>query len=316
MVASVQSESRSNDALPVCLGAWPENPYSLVSWWEMEQFKGVVLHDAIDILDAISCRWRNAPPLGDAMAARLLGQQRVLTLEEHNELETSLRGVESNIRACGLPTSAENVMELRIALSQGEDVRLMRGEDVVSHIDEIHRTLRREMRTVLFLSVTARNAEWYNSPLKDWETVVERWPKVTCDITESSKCFALDRFAGSIFHILLVAEFGVIQVGNLLGVSGDKPGWGCVQRLEQILDKPYKSRAPLEQEHSALLENIVPMIIAIKDSSRHKIMHVDNKLAWLDADFSPQIASEVISSTRGFMRRLAKDLPVVPPGKP
>ena len=275
----------------------------------MEQFKGVALHDAIDLLDIISCRWRNAPPLGDAMAARLLGQRRILTPEEHHELETALQGVESNIRVCGLLTSAENVMELRVALSQGEDVRLLSAEDVVSHIDEIHRTLRREMKAVLFLSVTPRNAEWYNSPLKGWEAVTKRWPEVSADIAESSKCFALDRSAAAIFHILLAAEFGVIQVGDLLGVSGDKPGWGCVERLVRILAKGFNDRSPLEKQHSTLLKDIVPMMVAVKDSWRHKISHVDNKLVWLDADISPEIASEVIAATRGFMRRLAAELP-------
>jgi hypothetical protein len=145
--------------------------------------------------------------------------------------------------------------------------------------------------------------------LKDWETVAKRWPKMQLDIEESSRCFALERFAASVFHVLLVAEFGVIQVCDLLKVSGDKPGWGCVSRLEKVLDKDFKNRSPLEQQHSKLLEEIVPMMVAVKDSARHKISHVDNRLVWLDADFSPQIASEVIGSTRGFMRRLAKELP-------
>jgi len=108
---------------------------------------------------------------------------------------------------------------------------------------------------------------------------------------------------------MLVAEFRAIQVGNLLKVSGDKPGWGCVERLNKILGKPFEARSPLEQEHSELLRRILPMIAAVKDSTRHKITHVDNKLEWLDKDFSPQIAAEVIAATRGFMRRLAAELP-------
>jgi hypothetical protein len=181
--------------------------------------------------------------------------------------------------------------------------------ETVSRVEEIHRTIRREMRATTFIYIQAAKRQFYAEPTKDWEAVIQRWPKTSRDITESSRCFALERYAGSIFHVLLVAEFGVIRICDLLAVSGDKPGWGCAQRLGQILAKAYKDRTALEQQHSALLTDIVPMVVAVKDSSRHKIMHVDNRLVWLDADFSEQIASEVMASTRGFMRRLAKELP-------
>jgi hypothetical protein len=52
-------------------------------------------------------------------------------------------------------------------------------------------------------------------------------------------------------------------------------------------------------------------MLAIKDSWRHKISHVENKLNWMDTDFSPQVAVEIISATRGFMRRLATDMPIL-----
>jgi hypothetical protein len=79
--------------------------------------------------------------------------------------------------------------------------------------------------------------------------------------------------------------------------------------MQRILEKKYSDRSPLEQQHSALLRSNVDMMIAVKDSWRHKLTHVDNKLVWLDADFSPRIASEIIGSTSGFMRRLAQELP-------
>jgi hypothetical protein len=115
-----------------------------------------------------------------------------------------------------------------------------------------------------------------------------------------------------VFHVLLVAEFGVIRVAELLHVGGDKPGWGSLERLVRINAKAWKERSPLEQEHSDFLKNVLPLAIAIKDSWRHKISHVDNKLEWMDTDFSPQVADEIISAARGFMRRLAADLPRPP----
>jgi hypothetical protein len=297
------------DALPVCL--WQENPYGLVSWWDVEEFSGQALHDAICKLESIRHFWATAQPPGDSLAAKLIGQKLTLTVEDREHAHADLLNVEAKVRKCGLPTAGEAISEFRaILLSWNRpDFSQIDPELVIARIEEIQRAIRREMKSVVFMYVSSDKANWYRQPLSDWDAVIKRWPNTRVDVAESSKCFALDRFAAAIFHILLVAEIGVIKVAELLGVSGDKPGWGSAQRLERILAQSYEKRSPLEQQHSRLLKDIVPMIIAVKDSTRHKISHVDNKLVWLDTDFSPQIASEVISATRGFMRRLAAELP-------
>jgi len=179
-----------------------------------------------------------------------------------------------------------------------------------SLLRDLRERIEDDLKNHLFTHLSPSEAEFYTIPLKDWEIAVKRFPKVALDVEESSKCFALGRYAASIFHVLLVAEYGLIQVAKLLNVAGDKPGWGSLQRLEKILKTDYKDRSLLQQEHSALLSNVVPLTAAIKDSWRHKISHVENKLVWLDADFSPQIAEEIISAVRGFMRRLASDMPI------
>jgi hypothetical protein len=174
---------------------------------------------------------------------------------------------------------------------------------------ELQERLQDELEGTLFLSMTSSEAQCYIKPTRDWEETIKRWPKTRIDIEESSKCFACARYAASIFHVLLVAELGVIEVAKLLGVAGDKPGWGALDRLERILDKPYKERSPIEQKHSELLTQILPLMLAMKESWRHKISHVENKLEWLDTDFSPQLAEEIAKAIRGFMRRLATALP-------
>ena len=297
-------------ALPVCLYPWFENPYGLVSWWDMRQFAGDHLHSALAILGKIECDMVHYRAPGDPGAAIFMGSV-VVPVDERGKIEEALRFVESAFKAIGLHTTPVAVCELRTTLINYKMTEYARigPADLAARLQEIQRTCRREMSTSLFLYVDPKDADFYRKPLDGWEMVVQRWYKTEGDIIESSKSFALGRYAASIFHIMNVAELGVIQVGNLLNISGDKPGWGCVQRLERILDKPFNTRDVLEQQHSDLLKRIVPMIVAVKDSVRHKIDHVDNKLIWLDASFSREIANEVMLSTRGFMRRLSIDLP-------
>lgn len=174
---------------------------------------------------------------------------------------------------------------------------------------DLRERLEDDLHGSLFLHIANKEAEWYKKPDKEWHPVISRFHKLRHDIEECSKCFALGRYAAALFHVLLVAEFGVIKVSELFGVSGDRPGWGALDRLKRINEKKWSDKTPLEQQHSEFLSNLLPLAYAIKDSWRHKISHVDNKLDWIDTDFSPTVAGEIISATRGFMRRLAQDLP-------
>jgi hypothetical protein len=273
----------------------------------MREFAGQNLHNAIRVLDRIRCEW-------GFESSQLAIMYPSLPPELRTGMELELREVESLLKEVSLTTSAEALEEFRTELInwQVSGMEIIRPIDVVNRIEEIHRTICREMKTVSFLYIPTDRTKWYDSQREEWKIALTRWPKITTDIAESHRCFAFDRFAAAIFHILLVAEFGVIQVASLLGVAGDKPGWGALGRLEAILKKNYKDRTPLEQKHSALLEQILPLLLAIRGSWRDKISHVENKLDWMDTDFSPQMAEEIITPTRGFIRRLATDLPSSP----
>lgn len=181
--------------------------------------------------------------------------------------------------------------------------------EIRDDIRELRRRFEDDFKTTFFLQLTSRQAYLFRNPVKDWEVVVGRFHHVRYNVEESGKCFALERYGAAVFHILQVAEYGVIELGRLMGVLGDKPGWSCLKRLQDLIAVPFPKRSPLAQNHTELLENILPLAVAMKDAWRHKLDHVDNQIRWIDTDFSPQVAEEIISATRGFMRKLAAELP-------
>lgn len=181
--------------------------------------------------------------------------------------------------------------------------------DAVNLLKELRERLEDELHGHLFLHLSPEQAHWHEYPEDQWLDVLIKFPRIRHDVIESSKCFSMERYAAAVFHILLIAEFGVIEVAREFGVSGDRPGWGALERLEAIHDKKWSAKTPYEQEHSEFLKNLLPLAFAMKNSWRHKISHIENKLEWIDTDFSQEVASEILSATRGFMRRLALDLP-------
>jgi len=215
-------------------------------------------------------------------------------------LQCERYGLESALQKCVRIVDRCTTLQGLQPLTYGETASLLK---------DLRERLEDDMEKQVFLHLTLEEAGRYKDPAKNWTTVIGQFPHTRRDIEDSSKCFALGMYAASVFHVLLVAEFGVIEVAKLLNVAGDKPGWGSLERLEKILDKNYKDRSPLEQKHSQLLQNVVPLSSAIKEAWRHKISHAENKLTWIDTDFEPRTANEIITATSGFMRRLAKDFP-------
>ena len=173
---------------------------------------------------------------------------------------------------------------------------------------ELRRRFEDDFKATFSLQLTAKQAAQFQDPMKEWGFMYHHFSKVRFNVEECMKCFALERYCAAVFHILQVAEYGVIKVTDLLQVSGDKPGWGSLRRLSAILEKSHSQRSDLEKLHSKLLEDVVPLSVVMKDSWRHKLDHVDNQIIRVEKDFSAEAAEEIISATRAFMRKLSGDL--------
>ncbi len=277
----------------------------IVTWLDMQNFVGDDLYFASMVLRQLRSAW--SQPTGDAQFSF---RAPVLSQKQREDSINSLAFVRSKFEPIGLDNSVAAIDELARLLQSWTipAFRELKVTDAIARLDEVERAVRRELKIIPMMFLSSREKELYEQPIKGWESVIERWEHIKTDVEESSRSFACNRYAAAIFHSLLVAEFGIIQMGQLLNVAGDKPGWSCVERLQKIIDKKYSDRSPLEQQHSKFLQDTMHLIAAVKDW-RHKISHVDNRLIWLNTDWSPQQAEEIMIATRGLMRKLAHELP-------
>jgi hypothetical protein len=233
--------------------------------------------------------------------------KRIMTPHHHAKTYAEVGVLSVECVTLGLSSSAQKCGRIHAAM-EGKNGSI-RYEECGEWLKDLRERLEDDLHAHLFLQLTPKEAELYNNPTKQWEPVIHRFPKTKIDVEESSKCFSLNRYAASLFHMLLVAEYGVIAVAELLGVAGDKPGWGALDRLQKTNDKKWSDKTLVEKQYSDLLGKILPLMFSIKNEWRHKISHVDNKLEWVDTDFSPQVAERIISATLGFMLCLAAELP-------
>lgn len=177
-------------------------------------------------------------------------------------------------------------------------------------VDELYGRLIDEMNETAFFSLSMREAEEYNEPRKDWEGVIARFEGTITDIEEARRCFALERYPASIYHILQVVEAGLIELGKFLKVKDPKSGWTAVcNAMDKTIKSDPKKRIPFEKRNFAFLEQVNGAAAAMKNAWRNKISHAEGRLLLLRGDFSREIAEEILTATRGFMRRLAEGLP-------
>jgi hypothetical protein len=312
-------ETRQDECALSCIESQSvtfRSTHGVVSLLDMHEVSLFHFQAVMNFICVMQHRCQTKNPPGNPLGAAMLGQVPRFNEQETDDLRIEFQLIATRLEFLGLPTSAKVVDNYVHDLTPLQDQsgaivhrKTQAASEVLARTHEILRAIKAESEIILFLRIPREDVEWYRAPFTDWEAVLKRWLEMKSNVEECSKCFALERYCAAVFHALLVAEFGVIKVSELFGVQGDKPGWGAVERLHKITLKPYKDRSAVEVTHFDLLSKLVPLMHSIKTSWRHKLDHVDNQLVWLDADFSPKVAKEIISATQGFMRILAMELP-------
>lgn len=298
----LQSEALSPEvigraALSACLRPlWSENPYRLVSLWDMFTFDAGRLARAMQFL---------------AETSRLLessdfkGHFRDLTRQDL--YITNLRDI---IAYCDEIPFPMTKIPLERVLRLTEDPQFT-TEAMASLLGEATRRLRDEAGIYMLLRVSIERVRFYQEPRAGWDEVIARFPDTASDIEEASICFALERYAACVFHCVQAIEIGLIVLGTFIGVSDPKSGWTAVTgKLSTLVTKTkYPDLDPLYQTHFAFLEQMHGAVGALNTAWRNKISHAQGRLIVMTADFSPRVAEEIMIASRGFMRRLATDLP-------
>lgn len=281
---------------------WETEPFSLVSWWDVEKFAADHFCALAAWIEQQAAWYRNNAGKGPPGA--------IPTWNQFRALQRNLDNLVVQCKAIGLCDSADSITEFRNSFAPKWGPTY---ERVGWHLDEIAKGIQREMKRTLFLFVPLERAQWYQAPRKDWDKALERFgEKIAFDVEESAKCFACDRYTAAVFHVMRVAEFGALAVGDLLEMKDAKPGWhGVLERMRQILAKKYADLTPCELKHHKLLESLMPLMEAMQSSWRYKIIHPANELALVfgPGEVQPCVAQDILTTTRAFMRTLALELP-------
>jgi hypothetical protein len=212
-----------------------------------------------------------------------------------------------------LPMTAISVQKLIQMIDHHEVTAIWAqpGMAFLSSIREIQTRMHDELSINLFFKLPNDKKLYFDFPLKGWEEIVARFPDTTGNVEEMSKCFALSRYAASVFHGVKAVESVLIQFGTFLGVNDPLSGWTAVtSRLEVLLVKTkYPDLPPKYQSCRPFLEQMNAVAQALQSAWRNKISHTQGSLTLMTVEFSPDVAEEIMVASRSFMRRLATEMP-------
>jgi hypothetical protein len=152
---------------------------------------------------------------------------------------------------------------------------------------------------------------FYEAPTEGWEKILEAFPDARQDVEQMRRCLAFNCYPAAVFHVLLVVEASLIELGKLVGVTDPKTGWDATcKQVERILAAGYKAASPDIQPHFKFLEQINASMQSIKLAWRNKVNHAAGRLFLQTSDMQETTAEKIINACHGFMLVLATEGPM------
>jgi hypothetical protein len=257
---------------------WRLSPYSLLTWWEMEQFSAGEFYDF-------------GSRLGSARRYSESSEEKTISVEAWKKTAgyKTLKKVKAGCLSIGLPLSAMSVD--RLLKNKGH---VLSSKHLGRAITEIENTIQNEMSIVHFFYMPSEQADFYDKEELFGKKVNARFPKIQFDMIEAGNCFAMGRGTACVFHLMRIMETGVQEFGTALGVAltSQKNWHNILGEINKAIDLLPKS--PKKVEMSQVSANLY----SVKLAWRNEVMHPKDT-------YTLEEAKNLIGQVKLFMGQLA-----------
>lgn len=210
-----------------------------------------------------------------------------------------LDGIKPQLEAAGLTFTVSQIEQLQTRWNDYQDMNLFSLQ-----CTELLRRLEDELKSMVLLIVAGDIQALYENPRSGWEECILRFPQTVDNVDEMNRCFALTRYTASVFHSLLIAETGLMELGKHIGVTDPKLGWDATCKTLEKICKSGRTQYAYTIPFNSI-EQINQAVQSMKVAWRNKVSHEAGRLVVLIPEFTDQQAHEIIMATRSFMRWIA-----------
>lgn len=269
--------------------------HGLVSLWGMLNFNAEAFYRAV-----ISLR-----------TMRLFMQNESLVPKNEREQEvgesflSSLRPSVGPLRvACEMlvvPSTADAVERLSKAL----DFRGNSYRHIEQLVRDVEMRLMDDLKRVNMVVLDQSRVHWFSDAESRFGTDVQsKFQSALFEIDEAGKCFALDRWTASVFHLMRVMEINVQAVARCLRipdpVKQSQRNWGHILKaVDEAIDAKKGNWAIAADEE--FFGGVHILLDRVRNHWRNATMHVENK-------YTEEEAKDILEAVFAFTRKLASRL--------
>jgi hypothetical protein len=168
------------------------------------------------------------------------------------------------------------------------------------HIADI---MEKELSARIFVIVEPDHAKYFSATAPFGDQVETAFPTAAPEIADACKCFALQRYTASVFHLMRTLEVGLNALAAATGVPFQNQSWNrIIEQIENsIRSKSSSKHGEGWKEDEQFFSEAAAHFRVLKNAWRNYAMHLHER-------YDEERATDILNSVRAFMRHLATRL--------
>jgi hypothetical protein len=215
-----------------------------------------------------------------------------------------LKGVEflsTELGSVGLPLTQRSATRFLSVLKAD------RFNEYKSSLQDIHTRIHDELPAIELLIIPAAQVPYYVSA-GEWigPDVTAKFPSVSMEAEEASKCYALCRSTACVFHLMRILEIGLNSLAHSLSVSFQRRNWeNIIGDIEAEIRNIGPTRGPSWKDEEQFYAGAALQFRYFKNAWRNHVMHIRDV-------YSQDKSHEIMNHVQEFMNHLATRIEEVP----
>lgn len=292
---------------PVRLCPWLENPYRLVSLWDvMVSVSSLMIYWSGFALENLKADCLLNTGIGDLPQPPAFFNGPLVTATREKAIEW-LGYVRDQCGTIGLTVSSETILEIVDSLRDSS--KRLSSQWLRDQVANLQGLIKKELKYKTFLYITPEKLRFCPTqkvPHIFGEAVTTAFPSAVFDIEEAGKCLSLARSTASVFHLMRALEFGLGTLGNVFGVSLARTNWApALDQIESKIRDMHKDPAwkamPDCKEQQEFYAQAASHFGILKDAWRNYTAHARGI-------YTEEKAILIFDNVREFMQTLATRL--------
>ncbi|MGA2690951.1 MAG: hypothetical protein ABSF76_01180 [Opitutaceae bacterium] len=231
---------------------------------------------------------------------RVVGTNRPLSIDEKQSLVVSLQKIASHADSLGL------VVTFALAKRMSNSTDAMIADKTLSNrVDELKSRLDDELGGLLFLFIPRGKLMFFTGE-RISSAISSKLPAASGEISEASRCFALDRYTACVFHLMRALEIGLRVLSKSLKIPDQtkdaERNWGkMLKAIKEEIELRNQRRSSNWRKKKHFYESTYALLEAVRNPWRNASMHVD-------INYDEEKALDIFNATDALLRHLATQL--------